>query len=57
MDEKIKLEHGAGGEIMEELLRDVILKTLTLKSAGGIGLMPSTTEPQYPLETSTSSSR
>lgn len=38
MGEKIKLEHGAGGEIMEELLRDVILKTLTMKSAGGIGL-------------------
>ncbi|WP_456366503.1 hydrogenase expression/formation protein HypE [Thermococcus sp.] len=38
MGEKIKLEHGAGGEIMEELLRDVVLKTLTLKSAGGIGL-------------------
>ncbi len=38
MGEKITLEHGAGGEIMEELLRDVILKTLTLKSAGGIGL-------------------
>ncbi len=38
MGEKIKLEHGAGGEIMEELLRDVILKTLTLKSAGRIGL-------------------
>ncbi|ASJ11945.1 hydrogenase expression/formation protein HypE [Thermococcus thioreducens] len=38
MVEKIKLEHGAGGEIMEELLRDVILRTLTLKSAGGIGL-------------------
>ncbi|NJE30673.1 hydrogenase expression/formation protein HypE [Thermococcus sp. 18S1] len=35
---KIKLEHGAGGEIMEELLRDVILKNLSLKSAGGIGL-------------------
>ncbi len=35
---KIKLEHGAGGEIMEELLRDVILKSLSLKSAGGIGL-------------------
>jgi len=38
MGEKIKLEHGAGGEIMEELLRDVILKNLSLKSAGGIGL-------------------
>ncbi|KUH32900.1 hydrogenase expression/formation protein HypE [Thermococcus celericrescens] len=35
---KIKLEHGAGGEIMEELLRDVVLKSLSLKSAGGIGL-------------------
>ncbi|WP_456395936.1 hydrogenase expression/formation protein HypE [Thermococcus sp.] len=35
---KIKLEHGAGGELMEELIRDVILKNLTLKSAGGIGL-------------------
>ncbi|ASJ10133.1 hydrogenase expression/formation protein HypE [Thermococcus sp. P6] len=35
---KIKLEHGAGGEIMEELLRDVILKNLSLRSAGGIGL-------------------
>lgn len=35
---RIKLEHGAGGEIMEELLRDVILKNLTLTSAGGIGL-------------------
>jgi hydrogenase expression/formation protein HypE len=38
VDSKITMEHGAGGEIMEELLRDVILKTLTLKSAGGIGL-------------------
>lgn len=38
MIEKIKLEHGAGGEIMEELLRDVVLKSLSLKSAGGIGL-------------------
>ncbi len=38
MVKKIKLEHGAGGEIMEELLRDVVLRTLTLKSAGGIGL-------------------
>ncbi|AIF69223.1 hydrogenase expression protein [Palaeococcus pacificus DY20341] len=35
---KIKLEHGAGGEMMEELIRDVILKSLTLKSVGGIGL-------------------
>ncbi|AEH24205.1 hydrogenase expression/formation protein HypE [Pyrococcus yayanosii] len=35
---KIRLEHGAGGEVMEELLRDVILKNLTLKSAGGVGL-------------------
>ncbi|NJE75474.1 hydrogenase expression/formation protein HypE [Thermococcus sp. ES12] len=35
---RIKLEHGAGGEIMEELLREVILKSLSLKSAGGIGL-------------------
>jgi len=37
MGEKIRLEHGAGGEMMGELL-DVILKALTLKSAGGIGL-------------------
>ncbi|WP_042701095.1 hydrogenase expression/formation protein HypE [Thermococcus sp. PK] len=35
---RIKLEHGAGGELMEEFIRDVILKNLTLKSAGGIGL-------------------
>ena len=35
---KIRLEHGAGGELMEELIRDVILKNLTLNSAGGIGL-------------------
>lgn len=35
---RIKLEHGAGGEVMEELLREVVLKNLTLKSAGGIGL-------------------
>ncbi|WP_456326855.1 hydrogenase expression/formation protein HypE [Palaeococcus sp. (in: euryarchaeotes)] len=35
---RIKLEHGAGGEIMEELIRDVILRNLTLTSAGGIGL-------------------
>ncbi len=35
---KIRLEHGAGGELMEELIREVILKNLTLKSAGGIGL-------------------
>ncbi len=38
MEGRIRLEHGAGGEIMEELLREVVLKTLTLKSAGGIGL-------------------
>ena len=35
---KIKLEHGAGGELMEELIKDVILKNVTLNSAGGIGL-------------------
>jgi len=35
---RIKLEHGAGGELMEEFIRNVILKNLTLKSAGGIGL-------------------
>ncbi|USS41626.1 hydrogenase expression/formation protein HypE [Thermococcus aggregans] len=35
---RIKLEHGAGGELMEEFIKDVILKNLTLKSAGGIGL-------------------
>ena len=35
---KIRLEHGAGGELMEELIRNIILKNLTLKSAGGIGL-------------------
>ncbi|NPA47560.1 MAG: hydrogenase expression/formation protein HypE [Thermococci archaeon] len=38
MEDRIRLEHGAGGEVMEELLREVVLKTLTLKSAGGIGL-------------------
>ncbi len=34
---RIKLEHGGagGGEVMEELLREVVLKNLTLKSAGG----------------------
>ncbi|AFN03397.1 hydrogenase expression/formation protein HypE [Pyrococcus furiosus DSM 3638] len=35
---RIRLEHGAGGELMEELIREVILKNLTLNSAGGIGL-------------------
>ncbi|AHF80757.1 hydrogenase expression/formation protein HypE [Thermococcus paralvinellae] len=35
---KIKLEHGAGGELMEEFIKDFILKNLSLKSAGGIGL-------------------
>ncbi|AEC52295.1 hydrogenase expression/formation protein [Pyrococcus sp. NA2] len=35
---KIRLEHGAGGELMAELIKDVILKNLTLTSAGGIGL-------------------
>ncbi|WP_048055961.1 hydrogenase expression/formation protein HypE [Pyrococcus sp. ST04] len=35
---KIKLEHGAGGELMEELIRTVILKNIKISSAGGIGL-------------------
>ncbi|HIP88390.1 MAG TPA: hydrogenase expression/formation protein HypE [Thermococcus paralvinellae] len=35
---KIKLEHGAGGELMEELIRKFILKNISLKSAGGVGL-------------------
>jgi len=35
---KIKLEHGAGGELMEELIREFILKNISLKSAGGVGL-------------------
>ncbi|MFA4701350.1 hydrogenase expression/formation protein HypE [Pyrococcus kukulkanii] len=35
---KIKLEHGAGGELMEELIRNIILKNIKLNSAGGIGL-------------------
>jgi len=35
---KIKLEHGAGGELMEEFIKDFILKNLSLKSAGGVGL-------------------
>ena len=30
--------HGAGGELMDELIRDVILKNLTLKSAGSVSL-------------------
>lgn len=38
MGEKIKFEYGVGGEIMEEFLRDVILKILMLKFVGGIGL-------------------
>lgn len=35
---KIKMEHGAGGELMGELIKEVILKNISLKSAGGIGL-------------------
>lgn len=35
---KIKLEHGAGGELMEEFIKDFILKNISLKSAGGVGL-------------------
>ncbi|NJE08526.1 hydrogenase expression/formation protein HypE [Thermococcus sp. M39] len=35
---KIKLEHGAGGELMGEFIKDFILKNLSLKSAGGVGL-------------------
>lgn len=35
---RIKLEYGAGGELMGEFIRDVILKNIGLKSLGGIGL-------------------
>jgi hydrogenase expression/formation protein HypE len=35
---RIKLEYGAGGELMGEFIRDVILKNIALKSLGGIGL-------------------
>ncbi|ALM75514.1 hydrogenase expression/formation protein HypE [Thermococcus barophilus] len=35
---KIKLEYGAGGELMEEFIKEFILKNLSLKSAGGVGL-------------------
>lgn len=35
---RIKLEYGAGGELMGEFIRDIILKNIALKSLGGIGL-------------------
>lgn len=34
----ISLEHGAGGEVMQELIGDIILKNFRNKSAGSIGL-------------------
>jgi len=34
----ITMEHGAGGESMQALIRDVILKNITRKSAGSVGL-------------------
>ncbi len=35
---KIKMMHGAGGEAMEELIKDIILKSFNLKSAGSVTL-------------------
>jgi hydrogenase expression/formation protein HypE len=37
-DERITLSHGAGGKIMMDLIKDIILKEIKLKSAGEIGL-------------------
>lgn len=38
MDERISLAHGAGGTAMMKLITDVILKELSLKRAGEVGL-------------------
>ncbi len=35
---KLKMEHGAGGELMTDLIKNSVIKKLTRKSAGGIGL-------------------
>ncbi len=35
---KIKMEHGAGGEIMERFIKEIILENIHLRNAGGIGL-------------------
>ncbi|MGC8816741.1 MAG: hydrogenase expression/formation protein HypE [Candidatus Hadarchaeum sp.] len=38
MSERITLSHGAGGKIMMDLIKDIILKEIDLKSAGEVGL-------------------
>lgn len=38
MLEKITLSHGAGGKIMMDLIKNIILKEINLKSAGDVGL-------------------
>ena len=35
---KLTMMHGAGGELMDELIKNVILRNLTLKSAGSVTL-------------------
>lgn len=37
-EEKISLSHGAGGKAMMDLIKDIILKEVKLKSAGEVGL-------------------
>ncbi|WP_445475293.1 hydrogenase expression/formation protein HypE [Methanococcoides methylutens] len=37
-DRVIRMEHGAGGEAMQALIRDIILNNITSKSAGLVGL-------------------
>ncbi|MCE4615106.1 MAG: hydrogenase expression/formation protein HypE [Desulfurococcales archaeon] len=38
LDKEIKMEHGAGGVVMDEFIRNVILNKIELKNSGGIGL-------------------
>lgn len=38
LEDEITLEHGAGGVVMDEFIKNIILKKIELKSAGGIGL-------------------
>ncbi|OKY77154.1 MAG: Hydrogenase maturation factor HypE [Candidatus Methanohalarchaeum thermophilum] len=37
-DKVIKMEHGAGGELMQNLIKDLIIKNIEKKEAGGVGL-------------------
>ena len=41
----ISLEHGAGGEVMQALIGEIILKNFHNKSAGSIGLFPPALHP------------